>query len=503
MNPKLQTLKQLLLEADDLKAAAAVLSWDQLTHMPPGGGPARARQLATLERLAHEKFIDPAIGKLLDDLRPYEESLPYDSDEASLIRVTRRDYEHKLKLPPAFVAEYNQHFSNTYEVWAEAKPANDFARLRPYLEKTVELSRRYSDYQGGYDHIADPLIDRYDYGMKAAALKKLFGELREQLLPLVKVIAAQTPMDDSCVFQHFPQADQLTFAAQVVKQLGYDFNRGRQDLTLHPFETMFSVGDVRITTKVNERDVRDALYSNIHESGHAMYDQGCNPEFEGTPLAGGTSAGVHESQSRLWENVVGRSRGFWDYFYPRIQTVFPAQLKNISEETFYRAVNKVERSLLRLDADEVTYNLHIMLRLDFEMQLLEGSLSVRDLPEAWHERMEADFGIAPKTDTEGVMQDVHWFADFAGGVFQGYTLGNLMSAQFYEAALKAHPEIPEHIRQGNFATLHGWLKANVYWPGSKFTADELLVRATGQSLTIAPYIRYLQGKYGELYKLSL
>jgi carboxypeptidase Taq len=502
MNPKLNDLQERLREANDLSSAAELLAWDQQVNMPPGGGPARGRQLATLERLAHEKFIDPAIGRLLDDLQPFVDSLPYDSDEASLVRVTRQVYERKLKLPAAFVAEYKEHFANTYEAWAKARPANDFASLRPYLEKTLELSRRYSDYQGGYAHIADPLIDRLDYGMKAETLRQLFADLRKEIAPLVKAIRALPPIDESCVQQHFPKEAQLAFAAAVAKQVGYDFERGRQDLTRHPFETMFSIGDVRITTRVNEHDVRDTLFTTLHESGHGMYDQGSNPDFEGTPLAGGSMAGIHESQSRLWENLVGRSRPFWTHYYPRLQSAFPDQLSRVPLETFYRAVNRVKASPIRVEADEVSYNLHIMLRLDFELQLLEGSLSVRDLPEAWQERMETDFGLAAKNDSDGVMQDVHWYADFAGGGFQGYSLGNIMSVQFYEAALKAQPEIPNQIGEGNFTGLYGWLKDNIYWNGSKFNANELLVRTTGQPLTIEPYVRYLKSKYNELYQLA-
>ena len=492
----------LLLEADDLKSAANVLVWDQSTYMPPGGGQARARQLATLERLAHEKFTSPQIGRLLDQLRPYEESLPYESDEASLIRVTRREYERKVKVPADFVARFSAHTAETYDAWTTAKPANDWPRMMPLLEKTLDLSREYSNYFPGSEHPADPLIDLQDFGMKASSLRKLFAELRAQLVPLVQAITARPPIDDSCVFQHFPEGPQLAFGLEVIKRLGYDFERGRQDKTHHPFETAFSIGDVRITTHVKENDLRDALFSTIHESGHAMYDQGVNPAYEGTPLAEGTSAGVHESQSRLWENVAGRSRGFWEFFYPRLQAAFPNQLGKVSLDTFYGAINKVERSLVRMDADEVTYNLHIMSRLDFELQLLEGALAVRDLPEAWHERLEADLGIAPKSDRDGVLQDVHWFSDHIGGVFQGYTLGNIMSAQFYEAAITAHPDIPAQIKAGEFSTLHGWLKENIYQHGMKFTANELLERATGGLLSIEPYMRYLRGKYQSLYGLE-
>jgi carboxypeptidase Taq len=502
MEAKLQELETRLFEINDLKSAAALLEWDQSTYMPPGGAAARARQLATLGRLAHEKFTDPAIGKLLEDLRPYEESLPYDSDEASLIRVTRRNYERAVKVPPSFMAQLHSHAAQAYQVWTEARPANDFAKVQPNLEKTLDLSRQLADFFPGYEHIADPLIDFHDYGMKASTLRTLFAELRQQLVPIVQAITAQPAADDSCLHQTFPEAQQWAFGLEVIERLGYDFERGRQDKTPHPFTTEFSIGDVRITTRVKEDDLGEALFGTLHEAGHAMYEQGVRMDFEGTPLAGGTSAGVHESQSRLWENIVGHSRGFWTFFYPQLQTVFPDQLGSVSLETFYRAVNKVERSLIRTEADEVTYNLHIMLRFDFELALLEGRLAVHDLPEAWRERYKADLGILPPDDRDGVLQDVHWYAGIIGGAFQGYTLGNILGAQFFEAALSARPEIPAEIEEGEFGTLHGWLKENIYQHGSKYTATELVERITGGPMSIEPYIRYLWTKYGELYELK-
>ena len=502
MEAKLQELKNRLGEINDLKSATALLEWDQSTYMPPGGAAARARQLAALGRLAHEKFTDPAIGKLLEDLRPYEDSLPYDSDEASLIRVTRRNYEKAVKVPPSFMAQLHSHAAKTYQVWTQARPANDFARVQPNLEKTLDLRRQLADFFPGYEHIADPLIDFHDHGMKASTLRTLFAELRQQLVPIVQEITAQSPADDSCLHLTFPEAEQWAFGIEVARRIGYDFERGREDKTPHPFTTRFSIGDVRITTRVKEDDLGEALFGTIHEAGHALYEQGIRTDFEGTPLAEGTSAGVHESQSRLWENVVGRSRGFWKFFYPKLQAVFPDQLGSVSLETFHRAVNKVERSLIRTEADEVTYNLHIMLRFDFELALLEGRLAVRDLPEAWRERYQIDVGILPPDDRDGVLQDVHWYAGVIGGMFQGYTLGNILSAQFFEAALSAHPEIPAEMEEGKFGTLHDWLKENIYQHGSKFTATELVERLTGGPMSIEPYIRYLRTKYGELYELK-
>jgi carboxypeptidase Taq len=498
---KLQDLKTRLLEISDLNNVNALLEWDQSTYMPPGGGEARGRQSALLAQMAQEKFIDKEIGRLLDDLHSHEESLPYESDDASLIRVTRRDYERAIKVPPKFIGELNEQKARGYQAWAEARPANDFSKARASLERNLDLSRQMADFFPGYEHIADPLIDYHDYGMKASTIRTLFSDLRETLLPIVRAITSQAPTDDSVLYKHYPEAEQLAFGENVVRQLGYDFNRGRIDKTRHPFQTKFSLGDVRITTRVKENDFGECLFSDMHEAGHAMYEQGIDLSFEGTPLGVGTSAGVHESQSRLWENLVGRSRGFWEYMYPKLQLHFPAQLNGVSLDEFFAAINKVEKSLIRTNADEVTYNLHVMMRFDFELQLLEGTLSIRDLPEAWHERFERDFGIVPPNDSDGVLQDAHWYDGFIGGAFQGYTLGNILSAQFYDAALKAHPTITDEMKQGKFSTLHVWLRENIYRHGSKFTASEIVQRATGSLLMIEPYINYLKIKYGALYRL--
>ena len=502
MQDTLKELKARLLEVNDLSMAAAVLRWDQATYMPPGGAPARGRQLATLGALAHSKLIDPAIGRLLDQLEPLTRALPADSDDASLVRVTRREYDQAVKVPSDLVAELNQHAASSYQLWTEARPADDFSRVRPVLEHTLELSRRLADCFPGYESPADPLIDYSDYGMKAAQIRALFAQLRSRLVPIVKAITEKPVTDDSCLRQHAPEAQQLAFGLEVIRRYGYDFERGRQDKTHHPFMTKFSLGDVRITTRVREDDVTDALFSTLHESGHAMYEQGIRRELEGTPLASGTSSGVHESQSRLWENLVGRSRGFWTHFYPQLQAAFPGPLARVPLDTFYRAINKVQRSLIRVDADEVTYNLHVMLRFDLECDMLDGKLAVKDLPEAWRARFQHDIGVPVPDDRNGCMQDVHWYAGTIGGAFQGYTLGNILSAQFMQAAVKAQPDIPSQVARGEFAMLHGWLSEQVYQHGAKFTADELTRRVTGQPMSIEPYIAYLWDKYAPLYGLE-
>jgi carboxypeptidase Taq len=318
---------------------------------------------------------------------------------------------------------------------------------------------------------------------------------------MVRAIAEQPLADDSCLRRHFPEALQLEFSVGVIRRFGYDFDRGRLDKTHHPFCTRFCSGDVRITTRVKENDLGDALFSTLHEAGHALYEQGVDPRFDGTPLGAGTSMGVHESQSRLWENLVGRSRGFWEHLYPELRNLFPEQLEGVPLETFYRAINKVERSLIRTDADEVTYNLHVMLRFGLELDLLDGRLKVKDLPEAWRARFKADLGLEPPDDRDGCLQDVHWYGGGIGGAFQSYTIGNILSAQLYAAAVEAHPEILEEMKRGRFNTLHTWLRESLYRHGRKFQPAEIVRRATGQAMTIRPYIVHLHDKYGQLYDL--
>ena len=498
---KLAELRRRLMEISDLNFAGAVLSWDQATYMPPGGAAARGRQTAVLSKLAHEKSVDPALGRLLDAVASHGERLPYDSDDASLIRVARRDFEKAVRLPSDFVERASAHSSASYVAWTKARPANDFAAMRPYLEKIVELSREYAGYFAPYRHVTDPMIDDYDAGMTTESVRTLFAALRRELVPLVHAICDQPASDDRCLRGAFAEPKQLELSVAVVKRLGYDFERGRLDKTHHPFCTKFSAGDVRITTRVDEGDIGQALFSTIHESGHAMYEQGVAAALAGTPLGSGTSAGVHESQSRLWENVVARSHGFWEHFYPALQAAFPDQFRGVALATFYRAINKVQRSLIRTDADEVTYNLHVMMRFDLELDMLEDRLPVKDLPEAWRARIEADLGIAPADDRDGCLQDVHWFSGGIGGSFQGYTIGNILSAQFYAAAVKAHPEIPREIARGEFGTLHTWLIAHIHRHGRKFEPNDLVARATGEPMTIAPYVTYLRSKYGALYRL--
>jgi carboxypeptidase Taq len=494
----LADLKRRLHEIADLDAVGSILSWDQATYMPKQGAEARSRQGALVSRLTHERMTDVELGRLLDGLAGYAESLPGDSDEARLIAVARRDFEKAIKVPVDLVERWSALCSTAYEVWKRARPNNDFNAVRPYLEKQLDISREYAELFGPHRHIIDPLIDDRDEGLTCEVVKSLFSQLRRQLLPIIEHVCNQAPADDACLHAEFPETAQIDFGLAVARAFGYDLERGRLDKTPHPFCTKFSSGDVRITTRVRSDDLSEALFSTLHEAGHALYEQGVAPELAGTPLGRGTSMGIHESQSRLWENVVGRSLDLWRHFYPPLRRTFPA-LADVPVETFHRAINKVERSLIRTDADELTYNLHIILRFDLEVALLEGSLAVKDLSEAWRARYRSDLGVSAPDDRDGCMQDVHWYGGGIGGAFHSYTIGNVLGAQFYAAALRAHPAIPQQIAVGEFGTLKGWLGQNLYRHGRKFSADEIVRRATGEGMTIEPYVAYLREKYGALY----
>jgi carboxypeptidase Taq len=497
----LADLKQRLLAIDDLQRAVAVLGWDQTTYMPPGGAEARGRQIALLSRLAHERLTDPAIGRLLDALTPWADAQGADSDAASLMRVARRDYDRATRVPSSFVQRLAEHTAATYDAWERARPANDFAAVRPLLETTVELSRELAAFHPGYAHPFDALIDLAEDGMTVETVRTLFAELRAGLLPLIAAIRARPEHDDRCLSGEFPERAQQAFGERIIRAFGYDFTRGRQDKTAHPYMTKLGKGDVRITTRFRSDNLSDGLFSTLHEAGHAMYEQGIDDALDGTPLFGGTTAGVHESQSRLWENLVGRSLPFWRQWYGPLRAAFPGALDSVDVDTFYRAINTVAPSLIRTDADEVTYNLHVMLRFDLELELLEGTLAVADLPEAWRARMQSDLGVAPADDRDGALQDVHWYGGIVGGAFQSYTLGNIMSAQFFAAAHHELGDLDGQIGAGEFGPLRHWLTERIYRHGRKFTAPEIVERATGGPLSIAPYLGYLGRKYGALYSL--
>ncbi|HLE78521.1 MAG TPA: carboxypeptidase M32 [bacterium] len=498
-----ERLKQHLHPIADLAAAAALLAWDQETYLPPDGAEGRANQLATLARLIHQRFVSAETKQVLEAAEGAAGAFDPDSDEAGLLRITRRDFDKITKLPTEFVAERARARAISTQVWREARPKNDFVTFRPHLEAMVDFARREAEYLGYTDHPYDALLDNYEPGMTAKDVRTLFARLREVTVPFVRAIAQRGPVVDAAFLsQDYDEAGQERFGLDVAQAFGYDLRRGRLDRSPHPFASGFGQKDVRITTRYNRQDPMSAIFGIFHEAGHAMYEQGVSPALERTPLSRGTSLGVHESQSRMWENLVGRSRSFWSHYLPRLQQVFPQQLRGIDVQTFYRAVNIVRPELIRVEADEVTYNLHIMLRFDLELALLEGTVTAADLPAAWNAKMQEYLGIVPPDDRDGVMQDIHWSGGSIG-YFPTYTLGNVISVQLFDAAVRANPSIPGEIGGGEFGTLLGWLREHVHRHGRKFFAKDLITRATGAELSPESYLAYLQQKFGEIYGLGV
>jgi len=501
MKEKLEELKKRFAVVNDLQRAAAVLGWDQQTYMPPRGASARAEQLATLQKLAHEHFIADENGALLNDLAASAAQLPYDSDDTSLIRVTKRDYDQAKRVPPALVEEMARVASLAFEAWHQARAESNFKLFQPHLEKNVALRIQLANYLGYTDRIYDALLDQYEPQMTTAQVEAIFAPLKKEIVALVRKIAHKADAVDAAVLhREYAEQTQWDFGVQVIKRIGFDFERARQDKSAHPFTTSFALDDVRITTRLSKNFLPSALFGTIHETGHALYDLGGRAELDRTPLAGGASLGAHESQSRLWENVVGRSRGFWQFWFPRLRETFPAQLADQTAESFYRAVNKIAPSFIRVEADEVTYGLHIMLRFEMENALVEGRLQVADVPEAWNAKMKEYLGIVPPDDARGCLQDVHWsYGDL--GYFATYLLGSMFAVQLYDKATRDVPAIPEQIARGEFGALLGWLRQNVHTHGRKFTLDELARRVTGEPLQSRSYVAYLKKKFGEIYQV--
>ena len=497
---QLQELKIRTNEIFDLMRAAAVLGWDQQTYMPPGGAANRGQQLATLQSIAHDKSTSPEIGRLLDDLQPYVSQLDPDSFDARLVKVTRRAYERDVKVPSEWVAEFALTTTAAYEAWGKARAENNFPLFQPHLEKILDLAHRYAGFFAPYDHIYDPLVDIFEPGLKTADIKVIFDSLRPQQVSLIKKITSVPQVDNSFMHLHYDEQKQWDFGVEIITKMGYDWQRGRQDKTLHPFTTSFGWGDTRITTRVYPDFLAPALFGTLHETGHAMYELGADPSLDRTPLYGGASSGIHESQSRMWENLVGRSLPFWQNFYPRLQEIFPAQLGNLALEAFYKGINKVQPSLIRVEADEATYNLHIMLRMELEIDLMEGTLAVKDLPEAWNSRFQEYLGLTPPDNSQGVLQDVHWSGGMIG-YFPSYALGNLIAAQLWELINRDIPNLPDQIRRGEFAPWLAWLRQKIHVHGSKFEPQELIQKVTGSKIDPAPYMRYLTAKYSEIYGL--
>jgi carboxypeptidase Taq len=501
MSDAQKELKEILGEVADLRAANSVLSWDEQTYMPPGSGEGRATVLSTLSRLAHERFVSARVGELLDQIEPRMAGADPESDDACLVRVTRRVYEKDRKVPTSWVAEFSRVTSLAQQEWQRARKEARFESFRPHLERIVELRRQYAEFFAPYDSVYDPLLDDFEPGMKTATVRAIFEALRPQQVEIVHAIVARGDVvDDRMLHKAYDERKQWDFGIEVAKAFGYDLEHGRQDKSAHPFTTDFWTGDVRITTRIKPKYLSTGMFGTFHETGHALYGQGIPRRFDRTLLASHLSSTIHESQSRTWENLVGRSRAFWKALYPRLQKLFPPQLGGVSLEAFYRAVNKVSPSLIRTEADEATYNLHIMLRFELELALMDGALSVADLPQAWNSRMEEYLGITPPHDGDGVLQDIHWsFGLF--GYFPTYALGNLLSAQLWEAAERDVPDLTRRIETGDFSGLLEWLRSHVHQFGGKYEPMDLIQRATGKPLGGEAYVRYLRRKFGEIYQL--
>jgi carboxypeptidase Taq len=495
-----QKLIKKLAKIEALRNSSAVLEWDLSVYMPPGGEEARANHLSVLQELAHHYFTDDETGTLIHGAQMEVEGMPYESDEASLVRIASQDYQDEIKLPSEFVAQQSHATTMAHHTWAKARENNDFSAFIPDLERIMELKQQEATYRGYDKNPYDALLSGYDKGINTAMIKAIFDGHKPQLISLIADISKVAGrVNDSLVHGSFPIDAQRAFSLEVLNAIGFNFERGRLDIAVHPFAINFSRNDVRLTTRYDENWLNPALFGSMHEAGHGMYEQGVATALDGTILGSGTSLSVHESQSRLWENLVGRSRGFWTWALPIFKQHFP-HMAHVTLDELYKAINMVERSFIRVEADEATYNLHIMLRFELENDLLNGRVAIKDLPREWNGRFEQFFGITPPSDAIGVLQDVHWSAGLIG-YFPTYALGNLLSVQYFNQAVKDNPSIPSEIEAGKFDTLLTWLQTNIHQHGRKFNTDELTKHVTGEGINSAPYIAYLQKKFGDIYGL--
>jgi carboxypeptidase Taq len=494
-------LKLRLEKIHDLDRVQAVLEWDQWVMMPAGGAAARVEQVASIERARHERLASPEIGDLLEQVRPYEDSLPPDADDASLIRVARQDYEKAIRVPAGLQGQITRASSLAEHTWETARRRSDFSLLLPRLQEVVELKRRYIEC---FD-VAEPydaLLQDYEPGMTRAEMERPLEQLKQRLVPLAATIAERNHgVDDSCLRGRFSLESQRSLNHAILNTFPMDSSWWRLDSTAHPFATAFASTDIRITTRYSGSDISVGLFSTLHEIGHGLYENGVDHALERTPLARPASFGLHESQSRMWENMVGRSRPFWRHFFTPVRAAFPTQFVGIDPETFYRAVNKVQPSFIRTEADEVTYDLHVILRFELEQAIFSGDLELADLPGAWNERFKALFGLDVPDDARGVLQDVHW-AEGSFGYFPTYSYGNLIAGQLWQAAREAIPALDPQLAQGNLTPLRAWLRENVHRHGRKLTASQVVERATGRPVEVKPYVDYLTAKFGDIYGLD-
>jgi len=489
-----------------LAAAESALGWDERTMMPPEAAEYRAEQLTLLAGLIHQRRTDPRLGEWLGELAAGPlasgNGEGAHSDVATTIRQLKREYDKRIKLPQSLVEELTRTASLAQHAWEIARTKDDFASFQPHLAKTFELKRAQADALGYVESRYDALVDDFEPGERSSNLEKVLAELRQALVPLVLAIAAsQRRPDATIIARTFPIDAQSQFSREASAKIGFDYQRGRLDVTSHPFCTGLGPNDCRITTRYEENFFNCAFFGTLHEAGHGIYDQGLRGDWYGLPPGEAISLGIHESQSRLWENLVGRSRAFWSHFFPRAQECFPQALGDVSLEAFYGAINDVRPSLIRVEADEATYNLHILIRFELEQALLADELKVADLPTAWNEKYQTYLGIRPPNDADGVLQDIHWSAGLVG-YFPTYSLGNLYASQFYDAADEQLGGLEAQFARGEFAPLRSWLGENIHRHGQCYTAGELVEKVTGKPLSHAPLIAHLRRKLAPLYGLD-
>lgn len=493
-------------EVNDLLNAESILSWDARTMMPPGGADTRAKQMATLTVFARDHLVSDGTRRLLERAEAETASLPEDSVERTICAQVREAIDYHLRIPAALVHKRAEVGGFGRHVWVKARAESDFASFAPVLEETIALNREMAECIGYEEHPYDALMVRFEPGETVASLQPLFAALREGLLPLLGAIAEKEPPRVDFLERPYPVDLQLDFALRMARKLGYDTDRGRLDLTVHPFEISFTRNDVRITTRVNDEWMPKCLFGTLHETGHALYEQFCDPAYTRTPLAtdlvglyavAGVSFGAHESQSRLWENHVGRSREFWELNFGELRDTFPERLARVDAETFWRAVNRVQPGLIRVESDELTYDLHIMLRVELEAALIDGSLEVSDLPEAWNAKMKEYLGLDVPNDRLGVLQDVHW-ASGQVGTFCNYTIGNVMAGQLFHFA-REDARVRDGLAEADYLPLREWMTEHVHRHGRRYTRNELLERATGRGLDQTFYLGHLKQKYSDIY----
>jgi carboxypeptidase Taq len=486
-----------------IRSAYSALDWEMKTYMPKAGAPSRSNQMAYLAGQAHKLFTAPATGRLIEKALAQLAGFDQASAEAHIVRLAASDYKRGRKLPVSFVGKFSRVTSLAETAWEEAREKNCFLLFQPHLEQVIALVREKAEMVGYNDHVYDALIDEFEPGMTTSELRRIFAELKARLVPLIRNVHKNAAaIDDTCLKQSFALEAQEAFCRELVLALGLNPLYARLDKSAHPFtEGIAPPFDVRITARYDVNQLMGSIGSVTHESGHALYELGLPAEDSGTPLAQAISLGVHESQSRLWENCVGLGRSFWAHWYPRLQKYFPDQLGAVSCETFYRAINKVEPSLIRTESDELTYNLHVIIRFELELALVEGKLKVADLPAAWNDKYEELLGIRPTTDAEGVLQDVHWSGG-SFGYFPTYTLGNLISIQLWEQAVLAHPDLNLHIADNDYEPLLQWLRANVHSQGRRFDTAGLIRNVCGSEIQVDPFASYLERKFGELYGIK-